>query len=226
MNDDSNPISNSFVASFSMSSRLIQQSGGGWIHHRCAAYDFNQRITWNPLEGHASARRRFAWREISPVDLVQRVVLRFMSIEARLAGWHVDAVSERQAEKDLQMDDAVHSAAGTLDGFLERVHGAGDVLFERVSYEDVILLGVAVIGTSSGNVIDPVVGVVGAGPTRRIPTRCACGRGCASSRSLLLTENFQRSGYQSCHRRGLAKEVSSGVDFHEVPPSDRRPKKI
>src|SRR5579862_1829903 len=46
----------SFMRRFlSMASRLIQPSGGVWIHDRCAAYDFNQRITWNPLEGHASA---------------------------------------------------------------------------------------------------------------------------------------------------------------------------
>src|SRR5579872_7371594 len=117
------------------------------------------------------------------------------------------------------MDDAVHSAARTLDGFLESIHGAGDVLFEGVSYEDVILLRVPVIGTGSGNVVDPFVDVVGAGTMSRVPTRCASGDGCASSRGLLLAESFQRPGYQSCHRRGLAKEAASSVDFHEISPS-------
>src|SRR5580698_2947988 len=73
-----------FIRSFlSGHSRLFISKRSGGIHHRCAAYDFNQRITWNPLEGHAGARRRFARGEISPVDFVQRIVLRFMGIEPR-----------------------------------------------------------------------------------------------------------------------------------------------
>src|ERR1700690_1178941 len=147
MNDDSNPSSNSFVVSFRVVRDLFVSEGSGRIHYHCAADDFNQRIPRNPIEGHAGARWRFARGEKSPVDLVKRVILRFIGIEPRLAGWHGDAVGERQTEKDLEMYFAVHGAAGTLDGFLEGVHGAGDVLFERVSYEDVILLGIAVIGT-------------------------------------------------------------------------------
>src|SRR5580700_1244637 len=93
----------------------------------CAAYDFNQRIARNPFQSHASAGRSFPRREIGPVDLVQCVILRFMGIEPRLASGHRNTVGERQTEKDLEMDDAVHGAARALDRFLERVHGAGHV---------------------------------------------------------------------------------------------------
>src|SRR5579862_597655 len=223
MNDGSNPSSASCVVSF-------QWRRGLFNHHAVGGFTTVALPTISISESPGIHSRAMQARDgalpgekISPVDLVQRLVLRFMSIEACLAGWYEDAVGERQAEEDLEMDDAVHSAAGTLDGLLEGVHGAGDVLFERVSYEDMILFGVAVVGTGSGNVVDPVVGVVGAGPTSRISARCASGRGCASSRGLLLTENFQRAGDQSCHRRGLAEEVASGVDFHGISPSDVRP---
>jgi hypothetical protein len=43
---------------------------------------------------------------------------------------------------------------------------------------------------------------------------------------LLLTENFQRTSYQSCHCRRLTKEVASSVDFHEISPSNLRPKNL
>lgn len=71
---------------FNFLRELSISSGCGWIDDPRATYDFNQRITWNPFESHASTGRRFAGREISPVDLVQRVVLRFMGIEPCLAG--------------------------------------------------------------------------------------------------------------------------------------------
>src|SRR5271170_366863 len=117
--------------SFAKSS--IRKRGGRSDDH-CAAYDFNQRIARNPFQSHAGAGRGFAWGEIVSVDLVQSVVLRFMGIEPCLAGGHRDTVGERQTQKDPEMDDAVHGAACTLDRFLERVHGAGDVLFERIRY--------------------------------------------------------------------------------------------
>ena len=58
------------------------------------------------------------------------------------------------------MDDAVHGAASMLDRLLERVHGAGDVLLEGVGDENVIFLGIAVIGARPGEIVDPVVRVV------------------------------------------------------------------
>ena len=135
-----------------------------------------------------------------------------------------DAVSERQAQKNLQMDDAVHSAACPLDRLLEGIHGAGDVLFEGVRDEDVVLLGVAVIGTGSRKVVDPVVDVVGSGPMRWYPhqVRLRVRR----RQEPAATENFQCTSYKSCHRCGLAKEAASSVDFHEISPSNLQPVNI
>src|ERR1700722_3711394 len=122
------------------------------------------------------------------------------------------------------MDDAVHSAAGKLDRLLERVHCASDVFFESISYEDVIVLGIAVIGTGTRKVVDPAMCmVVAAGAARSIFAGCARGgtrSGCYSSGSL-LSEEFRRAGYKSCHRRDLAKEIAPSVDSHRISPVRR-----
>jgi hypothetical protein len=51
----------------------------------------------------------FAGAEVSPVDFVQRIVLRFMRIEPSFTRRHLDSVGVRKTEKNLQMDDAVPS---------------------------------------------------------------------------------------------------------------------
>src|ERR1700722_9314003 len=205
---------------------------GGRSDDQCAADDFKQRIARNPFQSHAGTGGSFAWGKIRPVNFVQRVVLRFMRIEPCLAGGHGDTVGERQTEKDLDMEDAVHGAAGTLDRFLEGVHGAGDVLFERVRDEDVVLLGIAIIGTRAGEIVDSIVCMVAAaGTTRRISARCAGGCACrrewasnwglrrGSLLSRLLREEFRRAGYESRHRPDFAKEVAASFDFHRISPS-------
>src|SRR5580704_1402919 len=103
------------------------------------------------------------------------------------------------------MDDAVHRAACTLDRLLERVHSASDVFFEGVRYEDVIFLGIAVIGTCAGEVVDPIVCVITAGArpiSARSAHRCLSRRRCAGRWSLLSKE-FRRAGYESRHRSDL-----------------------
>src|ERR1700686_953114 len=122
------------------------------------------------------------------------------------------------------MDYAIHRAAGTLDRFLERVHCASDVFLERVSHEDVILLGITVVRPRPREIIDPVECVLIAdGPTRSIFAGRARGWatnvGSAGSGSL-LGEEFRRAGYKSRHRRDLAKEISSRVDSHRISPSN------
>ena len=50
---------------------------------------------------------------------------------------------------------------------LERVHGAGNVLLKGISHENVIILGITVIGAGTGEVVDAIVGVIAARTTRR-----------------------------------------------------------
>ena len=83
-----------------------------------------------------------------------------MCVEARFSCRHRDAIGERKTEKDLEIDDAVHGAARSLDRFLKRIHRAGDVFLEGVGYENVVILGIAVIGTGSGEVVDTVVRMI------------------------------------------------------------------
>src|SRR6516225_7582483 len=90
-----------------------------------------------------------------------------MGIESRLASGRWYGLGERETEKHIQMDDAVHVAARTLDGPLECIHGPCDMLFEGVSYEDVIVLGITVIGACAGKVVDAVVRVASPGPANR-----------------------------------------------------------
>src|ERR1700683_1704334 len=180
-----------------LSANLLLGGRCGRSAHIHAADDFNQRIARNPFQSHAGTGRSFAGGEIGSVDLVQRVVLRLVRIEPGLAGRHGNSVSERQTKKNLEMDDAVHVAACTLDRFLERVHGPSNVFFERIRHQDVILLRIAVIGTRAGEVIDTIMCMAAARTARRISARCAGGHGCAGSRSLLLTEDFQGACYQS-----------------------------
>src|SRR5262245_45619093 len=122
------------------------------------------------------------------------------------------------------MDDAIHSTAGTLDRLLERVHGASDVFFEGVSHQDVIRLGITVIRTRPGKIVDPVECVVLATKaTRSIfggrVRRCAASFRC--DRGSLLGKEFWYAGYQSHDRRHLAKELSPSVDSHRISPSNR-----
>ena len=99
------------------------------------------------------------------------------------------------------MNDAVHGTARVLNRLLERVHCASDVLFERISHQNVIVLGIAVIGTRPRKVVDPVVCVaLGAGAmgsifarrTRGRVARCRCARG----RSL-FGEKLRSAGYRA-----------------------------
>ncbi len=67
------------------------------------------------------------------------------------------------------MEDAIHRAAGALDGFLERVHGASDLFFEGVSHQDVIFFGITVIRTRPGEIVNPIeCVVVAAGASRNV----------------------------------------------------------
>src|SRR6478735_8170331 len=96
-------------------------------------------------------------------------------------GIHSRAMQARdgalQGEKDREMDDAVHGATGPLHGLFERIHGTGDMLFEGIGYEHVIVFGIAVVGTRARKVEDSINGVIAAA-TGRFSTRgCAAGLG-------------------------------------------------
>src|SRR5215469_10591763 len=90
----------------------------GRIDHYCAPDNFNQRIPRNPFDSHAGSRGSFARREIGPVDLVQRIVLCLMCVEPCLASGRGYTLRERQAEKNLKVQDAIHGAARALDDLL------------------------------------------------------------------------------------------------------------
>jgi len=182
--------------------------GGRGRNDHCASNDLDQRIARNPLNSHASARRGFAWAEVSAVDFVQRVVLRFMGIEPGFARRHWDIVGVRKADKNLHMDDAVHGAACSLNGSLECIHRPGDVLLKWVRYENVIVSGVAVIGTGAGEVIDAILCVVVARP---ISSRAGCW--CARLRRLLSEENAC-AGHAGHHCREFMEAPASRVDLH------------
>src|SRR4030088_1324428 len=141
---------------------LASRGSGGSSRrdHYGAADDFNQRIPWNPLQCHAGAGRRFPWAEVGPIDFVQCVVLRLMRVEPRFARRHRDAIGERQAQKDLEIDNAVHRTTCSLDRSFQRIHRASDVFLEGICYKNMVVLGVAVIGTGSGEVINTAMRVV------------------------------------------------------------------
>src|SRR5215468_2715497 len=110
------------------------------------------------------------------------------------------------------MDDAIHSAAGTLDRLLKSVHCANHVFFEGVSHQDMILLGITIIGTRPREIVDPVECVaIATGATRSIfgwrVRRCAT--------------KFRCAVYKSHDRRHLAKEISPSVVSHRISPSNR-----
>src|SRR6478735_663830 len=131
-------------------------------------------------------------------------------------GIHSRAMQARdgalQGEKDREMDDAVHGATGPLHGLFERIHGTGDMLFEGIGYEHVIVFGIAVIGARTRKVVDSINGVItAAGATGRIST-CGCAAGPGRNRGSLLSGELHRSGYERCHRRDHAKETASSVD--------------
>jgi len=50
-----------------------------------------------------------------------------------------------KTEKNLHVENAVHIAARALERFLESVHRAGDVFFERVCHENMIFPWIAII---------------------------------------------------------------------------------
>src|SRR5215469_15231322 len=119
-------------------------------------------------------------REIASVDFVQSVVLRFVGVESGPSCRCGDPVGQRQAKKNLKMINVVHGVAGTLDRLLERLHGAGDVLFERIRDQNVIVLCITAVGPGTRNVMDAIHRVmfttrgtasIFAGSGRR----CACG---------------------------------------------------
>src|ERR1700722_12426218 len=120
------------------------------------------------------------------------------------------------------MEDAIHGAAGPLDRLLERIHRAGDVLFEGIGYEDMICIGIAVIRTCPREVVDPFVGVVvAAGATRSVLAGSACaGRSRCGPRGRLLREKFHSAGYERSHGRDPSKEITSSIDSHKNSPSD------
>src|ERR1700678_1564998 len=82
-------------------------ASAGRIKDGCATHNLNQRIAGDPFERHAGPGRSFAGRKIRSVDFVQRVVLRFMGVAPCLARRHGNAVSQRETEKDLEVDDAI-----------------------------------------------------------------------------------------------------------------------
>src|SRR5579859_6819098 len=198
---------------------LLARTRSGRIHNFCAADDLNQGIPRNPFERHASAGRSLAGRKIGGVDLVQRVVLRLVSIEPGLAGWHRDTVGQWQAKKDLEMENVIHVAACALDRPLKGIHGARHVLFEWISDQHMIFLRIPVVGASARDVVDPIVYVMfAAGATSGV---LVCfwrwrGGGWASSGSLLSKEFC--TGYVSDYRGDLPKKIPSSVRSHLLSP--------
>ena len=113
------------------------------------------------------------------------------------------------------MEDAVHAAACTLDGTLEGVHGAGDVFFEGIGYEDVIVLGVAVVGACAGEPEDAVMNVVAGAAAESTATSTATTAGGWGGWGSLLGEELRCAGYDCGHRGELAKETAPSVDLHK-----------
>src|SRR5215472_12830003 len=183
-----------------------------WRDHQCTADDLDQRITGNPFNRHAGARRCFSRREIGPINLVQSVVLSLMCIKPRLGRGHRDGVRERQAEEYIQMDDTVHVAARTFDRALQRVHGSCDMLFEKIRHEDMIVLGIPVIGTRAGKIVNPVVRVA-TSATWCISSRCTLGwaAGCGCARRRLLDKEFGHSAKKGRQRCDFAKKTASRI---------------
>jgi hypothetical protein len=102
-----------------------------------------------------------------------------------------------------------HRASCALNRFLKCIHCSGDVLFEWVRYENVIVLRVAVIGTSAREVIDSIVCVIAA--ARPISRRA--GRWCTRRRRLLSEKN-RCSGHGRHHCRDFIEVPASSVDLH------------
>ncbi len=180
---------------------------------RRASNDFDQRIARNPLNRHAGAGWSFPRAEIRPVDFIQRIILRFMGIEPRFTCRHRDRIGVRKADKDLCVDDAVHRAAGALQRFLKRIHGSSYVLLEWVRDQNVIVLGVAVIGAGTREVIDSIVCVVAA--ARLAPG----GRGrCRGSGWRLLSEKNRCARHGGHHCREFIEVPASSIDVHKQTP--------
>src|ERR1700719_4368962 len=107
------------------------------------------------------------------------------------------------------MDDTVHGATCAFNRFLKCIHGAADVLLKWVRYENVIVFGVAVIGTSAGEVIDPIVCMVAA--ARPIPSRAGCR---FAPRRGLLSEKHRCSGYGSHYGCESVEVPAPSVGLH------------
>src|SRR5690242_20827316 len=123
----------------------------------------------------------------------------------------------RQADENVEVDQAVHVGAGALDVALQSVHGSRDMLLEGIRHDDMIVLGIAVIGARAGKIVNPVVRVAASS------TRCISGGhvlGWAASRGragrCLLSKEFWRSTQKCSESRDSAKETASSVAFHGV----------
>src|SRR5581483_8517367 len=133
--------------------------------------------------------------------------LRFMGIETSLARRHRSIFGKWKAQKNLQMDDAVHCAPGALQGSLRRIHGSGNVLLKRVRHENMVVPRIAVVGPGSGEVVDSVMDVVA---TSR-PIRSGTG---GLGRWRLLRGKNSCAGYGGQDRSAFVEIPSSG-DLHQ-----------
>src|SRR5579864_3829546 len=107
------------------------------------------------------------------------------------------------------MEDAVHGAACALNRFLKRIHGSHDVLLKWVRYKNVILSRVAVIGTSAGEIEDPILYVIAAASPRRGSGWCSPGR-------RLLSEKNRCASEGSHHCREFIEVSAPSIDLHKT----------
>src|SRR5579859_4200880 len=126
----------------------------------------------------------------------------------------------RQADENVEVDQAVHVGTGALDVALQRVHRPCDMLLERIRHEDMIVLGITVIGAGAGKVVDPAVRVA-ASAARCIPNGCVLGWAsrCLRPRRCLLSKQFGHTAQESSERRDSAEEIASSIVSHGVSPS-------
>ena len=81
------------------------------------------------------------------------------------------------------MDDAVHGAAVALERLLEGVQRARDMLVKRIGYQDVVVFGIAIVGTCTGKVIDSIVNMLAV--ARPFRGRAGRGRDCGVLKRLV-----------------------------------------
>jgi hypothetical protein len=141
-----------------------------------------------------------------------------MGVEPSFAGRHRDAIGKRQAEEDLEVENAIHCAACTLERLLKSVHRPGDMFLKGIGNDNMIVIRIAVIGARTEEVVDPVVSVIV--DTSGRTARGRAGRfGCLGRRNL-LGKKFRRARYDSRHRRDLTKKPSSSIDLQDSYPFD------